>query len=558
MRSQIRRAAATHRRAAALVAAVDAALPARRVNAPPPAHAHSLRELTNRLCTAAAELAPGWLGAPLAHAPLLPLGAAGPPAFIRIGVARPPDGTSFPVVVPLGHLTFDAGPGDPRVCGALRATMLRLLAGAATGSLLVRVVDPADTMAAAFADLPAAGIMTPPVADRTGLDSVLTGAERWVSYHPDGRHLLVVLAGWPPATTRGDLDRVAALAASAPAGGSDRSARRLHLLVADWPADGQAAELPGATRVRLRPGGALVGHLPGGTFGARTGDGGRPTTGFRVRVVLDDVAPEVIREVCARLARQRRDHPRISLDDLLVPEPPAGEDVHAGPLVTLGRAGRAPVRLRLGTGSRHWLIGGHRGSGKTAMLHVILFGLVNDYGPEQLAVYLVDPVGDGFSPGLAGLAQVRAVGLGADRATAVLRELAERPAAGAPRAVCLLDGLHAVTDAAARSALRSLAMGGANQGVHLVLAGDGVPPRDVAANCTVRIALPGGQVLDPANDAATGLVLGSAVVNTASGLGGPRGATRAHERLVRFPDPYADPVALARWHRGRSRIGGAA
>jgi hypothetical protein len=62
----------------------------------------------------------------------------------------------------------------------------------------------------------------------------------------------------------------------------------------------------------------------------------------------------------------------------------------------------------------------------------------------------------------------------------------------------------------------------------------------------VRIALPGGSgVLDAANDAAAGLPLGSAVVNTAGGLGGPRGATRAHEQVVRFPDPYADPVALA-------------
>ena len=34
-----------------------------------------------------------------------------------------------------------------------------------------------------------------------------------------------------------------------------------------------------------------------------------------------------------------------------------------------------------------------------------------------------------------------------------------------------------------------------------------------------------------------------AVVNTAGGLGGPRGATRGHERTVRFPDPHADKDA---------------
>jgi hypothetical protein len=34
------------------------------------------------------------------------------------------------------------------------------------------------------------------------------------------------------------------------------------------------------------------------------------------------------------------------------------------------------------------------------------------------------------------------------------------------------------------------------------------------------------------------------VVNTAGGLGGPRGATRGHERIIRFPDPHADEEQL--------------
>ncbi len=62
----------------------------------------------------------------------------------------------------------------------------------------------------------------------------------------------------------------------------------------------------------------------------------------------------------------------------------------------------------------------------------------------------------------------------------------------------------------------------------------------------VRIALPGGgDVLEPTNDSAAGLPLGTAVVNTAGGLGGPRGATRGHERVVRFPDPHADRTVLS-------------
>jgi hypothetical protein len=63
----------------------------------------------------------------------------------------------------------------------------------------------------------------------------------------------------------------------------------------------------------------------------------------------------------------------------------------------------------------------------------------------------------------------------------------------------------------------------------------------------VRIALPGGgDVLEPTNDSAAGLPLGTAVVNTAGGLGGPRGATRGHERVVRFPDPARRPRGAQR------------
>lgn len=62
----------------------------------------------------------------------------------------------------------------------------------------------------------------------------------------------------------------------------------------------------------------------------------------------------------------------------------------------------------------------------------------------------------------------------------------------------------------------------------------------------VRVVLAGGDwLLEPSNDAAVGLPTGRAVVNTAGGLGGPRGATRGHERTVVFPDPYTDRPGLA-------------
>ena len=66
----------------------------------------------------------------------------------------------------------------------------------------------------------------------------------------------------------------------------------------------------------------------------------------------------------------------------------------------------------------------------------------------------------------------------------------------------------------------------------------------------VRIALPGGgDVLDVRNNAADALRLGTAIVNTAGGLGGPSGASRAHERLIDFPDPHAEPKTLSTLRR---------
>jgi hypothetical protein len=122
-----------------------------------------------------------------------------------------------------------------------------------------------------------------------------------------------------------------------------------------------------------------------------------------------------------------------------------------------------------------------------------------------------------------------------------------------PRILCVLEEfpvLLAGNDPIAIEAaalLESLARAGRSCGIHLILSSQAV--RGVAAllgQFPVRIALPGGSdVLEPANDSAAGLPLGTAVVNTAGGLGGPRGATRGHERVVRFPDPHADEALLS-------------
>jgi hypothetical protein len=185
------------------------------------------------------------------------------------------------------------------------------------------------------------------------------------------------------------------------------------------------------------------------------------------------------------------------------------------------------------------------------------------------------------------LPHARAVGVESDReyGLAVLRELdAEmgrrsvaykkagvtrftdlRESQRLPRIVCVVDEFQVLLAGGDRTAteavtlLESLARKGRSYGIHLVLASQTVlgvealyAKRDsIFGQFPVRVALPGGgDVLEPTNDAAAGLPLGAAVVNTAGGLGGPRGATRGHERLIRFPDPHGDRSALVKLRHG--------
>jgi S-DNA-T family DNA segregation ATPase FtsK/SpoIIIE len=137
---------------------------------------------------------------------------------------------------------------------------------------------------------------------------------------------------------------------------------------------------------------------------------------------------------------------------------------------------------------------------------------------------------------------------------------AEKKGRTLPRVLCVIDEfqvLLAGNDPIATEAvglLESLARKGRSYGIHLILASQTVlgvealyAKRDsIFGQFPVRIALPGGgDVLEPTNDSAAGLPLGTAVVNTAGGLGGPRGATRGHERVIRFPDPHADREVLS-------------
>ncbi|WP_412753337.1 FtsK/SpoIIIE domain-containing protein [Krasilnikovia sp. M28-CT-15] len=600
--SRIVQAAALHRQAQATVDAAAAALQAHPAAGGDPREQHRLAE---ELRAAAQELAPGWLSAPLdAQAATTPLGGPNPPRFVRVGVAQPLDDARFPVIVPLlgtGHLTVDADARDPRVAGLLRSVLLRLLATAPAGSLLVRGVDASGgAVFAPFSTLADAGLLAPPATDRNGLRDVLSEAEKWLrpargSAVRRGRRdrlMLVVVACLPELTEGGELNRIAALAQQGPESG-------LHLVVAGWPpppltAETTQAPLPRTTMVSVRNPYAVVGDPPGATFGSAP-----EAVWLNAPVFLDeDPPPHLIEAVCQELAAHSAAASQVVLADLL-PEP--GDDLWTadaaeGLGTVVGHDGDTALTLRFNDLTPHWMVGGRSGAGKTAFLINVLYGLGARYGPDELALYLLD-----FKEGVSfaefvptrrdrtWLPHARAVGVESDReyGLAVLRDLdaemtrrsvaykragvtrfADLRAVAAqegrgrplPRILCVVDEfqvLLAGNDAMAGEAvslLESLARKGRSYGIHLVLASQtarGVEAlyakRDsIFGQFPVRIALPGGgDVLEATNDSAAGLPLGTAVVNTAGGLGGPRGATRGHERVVRFPDPHADQNALS-------------
>jgi DNA segregation ATPase FtsK/SpoIIIE, S-DNA-T family len=603
--ARVGQAAVLHRQAQAIADAAAASLQGQAAPAAEPLEQHRLAE---ELRAAAQALTPGWLGAPLdAQSSSTPLGGAFPPQFVRLGVAQPLDDARFPALVPLlgtGHLTFDADARDPRVSGLLRCLLLRLLAAAPAGSLLVRAVDGTGggTVFAPFAQLADAGLMSPPALDRAGLRDVLTEAEKWLRPARTGgggvrrgrrdRIMLLVIASLPELTEGGELNRIAALAQQGPDSG-------LHMIVAGWPpppltAETTQAPLPRTTPVSLRNPYAVIGDPPGGTFGSV------PDAGWlNAPVFLDEDPPaHLVDAVCRELAAHSAAASQVALADLL-PDP--GEEFWTGDAADglgtiVGHDGDTAVPLRFNDLTPHWMVGGRSGAGKTAFLINVLYGLGARYSPEELALYLLD-----FKEGVSfaefvptrrdrtWLPHARAVGVESDReyGLAVLRELdaemtrrsvaykragvtkfAELRAVAAeegrgkpmPRILCVIDEfqvLLAGNDPMATEAvalLESLARKGRSYGIHLILASQTVlgvealyAKRDsIFGQFPVRIALPGGgDVLEPTNDSAAGLPLGTAVVNTAGGLGGPRGATRGHERIVRFPDPHADKNVLS-------------
>lgn len=592
-RAQVERALLLHREAAA-----SADLVARTLNVYAPDKAPSVEyaeqhRLASELRALAAALAPGWWGAPLdaipRSAPLGDVTNQNEPTYIRIGTAQPLDDARFPVIVPLlraGHLAMDADGRDPRVAGLLRSLLLRLLAASRPGSLTIKAVDPTNRLFTAF------GLAPLPVTDRAALRAVLTDAEQWVrdasrSDASRTRDLVVIIGSFPELTEPADLLRIAALAQNGPGAG-------VHLIVAGWPPPPITAEttqqpLANATQLSMRNPYVVVSDPPGGAFGVSKSVLAAP-------VYLDpDPAEDLIGRTAAQVLSQARANTAQNLMALLPANQWQDSSAH-GLVTTVGwayHAGQdAPVTLRFNDLSPHWLLGGRAGAGKTAFLTNVLFGLCSRYSPDEFAVYLVDLAEGASFAEFTGsrrdpvyLPHARAIAVEADRSYALAllkeldRELQVRAAAmreeGAakftelrrartiPRIVCVINEFPELLDQSAEAAelLESVLRRGRGYGVHLILAsGDATAESHdtILGQFPVRIALPGGGfVLDPRNQAAAGLAVGEAVINTAGGLGGPTGASRAHERVVEFPDPHAEEAALATLRRSlwRSRSG---
>ncbi|ABP56733.1 cell divisionFtsK/SpoIIIE [Salinispora tropica CNB-440] len=575
-RRRANRAAALHRQAAATALAAADVLDDIR---PAPADHARQYELADRLRGVAGQLAPGWAGAALETLPAETVAGEGPPPFVRVGTAAPLDEARFPALVPLigsGNLTIDADTEDPRVAGLVRAVLLRLLAATPAGALLVRAVDGTGTALTPFTVLADAGLLPPPVTDVAGLRTVLAEAERWVAPVADGRRrhdrtLLLVVAALPESTGHTDLTRLEALAEQGRASG-------LHLLVAGWPVG--RAPLPRAASLTIRSAYALLAGPPGTTFGGPEAD---PPGGLNSPVFLEPDPPaDLVDTVCRRLAEQVEEGSRLALAELL-PEP--SEPVWTassrdGVATTVGDAGGRPVSLGFSELTPHWLVSGRSETGRSTFLATALLGLTARYGPDELVLYLADlGAGESFAEFLqtehdrSWIPQVRAAAITADREYVLdlfdllATEVRRREEAGAraggqryqelrqhrelPRIVAVVDGLPRLLTgrdriaAEAAALLEAVARTGRSYGVHLLLAGEGDlgirarSDRDpLLGQFPVRVALPGGgAVLASTNDSAAGLPVGSAVVNTAGGLGGPRGAIRGHERMVRFPDP---------------------
>ncbi|HET9657211.1 MAG TPA: FtsK/SpoIIIE domain-containing protein [Kineosporiaceae bacterium] len=554
--------------------------------------------LAAELQTAAQALVTGWSTAgwdwlaggrrPLAQRP-----AGSREPLLRIGTAHPVQ-EGFPVLVPffgVGHLCLDTDSTDARVSAFVRSVLLRTLGESTVGSVRVLAVDatPASPTFGPLLPLVEVDLMSRPASDVLGLRAVLAEAEeqlRTAAGSPDPRTLLLAVAAFPEGVTDSDIARLAALSRTGHRAG-------VQLLLAGYPGPGASwagrPPLENATVIRLRGRFFHVADPPGHVLSG----GGR---GLNVPVRLDGGPPEdllaaVCRQVAGRAAQQRS----VEVQELF-----AGDlwtESSAGGLRTMvGREGREAAWLALDDATPHWLVGGRTGSGRTGFLLGAIYALASRYGPDELALHLLDlseavsfaevapTAGDpSWVPHVRslagepdrdyGVAVLAALAAELSRRSEAMREVgvtqleqlrAARPDLALPRIVTVIDGFDALlsgADATARQArtlLTDVARRGRAHGVHLILAGQtsaavqGLLAEDAAlfGPFTLRIALAGGgPVLGRPDDEAAALPVGTALVENQSEAAG------SHHR-IRFPAPRPEPIARLRQRMWEQRVPG--
>ncbi|WP_305789556.1 FtsK/SpoIIIE domain-containing protein [Symbioplanes lichenis] len=288
--------------------------------------------------------------------------------------------------------------------------------------------------------------------------------------------------------------------------------------------------------------------------------------------------PEKIAAFCRTTAERLREGPPPARFTDLEPARLWTESSAAGLLAPIGDSTDGSlVPVPLGDDPPHALIGGPSGSGKTNLIYAWITSLAARYGPDELALYLLD-FKEGvsfarFAPGPrdpSWLPQVRLAGINVngDRefGLALLRHLgeelrtraqaakraeasklaelrAEDPTGHWPRIVAIIDefqvllgGRDAVADEAV-ALLEDLARRGRSQGIHLVLASQDISGIEalwgrsgLVEQFTLRIALPKARrILAETNLAAAVIPRFHAVVNADSGVAGAN-------RIVRLPD----------------------
>jgi S-DNA-T family DNA segregation ATPase FtsK/SpoIIIE len=495
----------------------------------------------------------------------------GRPGLLRIGTVTF-ESEALPGLVPLldaAHINLS---GDPAVAdGVISALLLRALGTTRPGEIELTVYDPEQLggSMAAFAPL---GLR---FVGPGGLKAMLDDLVEHICRVNES-----VLAG-----------EYASLAELTAAGTGPRPEPwRVVVLLAD-PAS--VAEMTDAERAQLnrvvRTGVACGVHLiargldlaPHPTvqrIAVRDGTAVADSTGDLTIRLDPPPPPERITAFCRATAeRLRAGPPPARLSDL-EPAKLWTESSAYGLVAPIGDSTDGSlVSVSLGDDPPHALIGGPSGSGKTNLIYAWLGSLAARYGPEELALYLLD-----FKEGVSfarftprpqdpsWLPQVRLAGINVngDRefGLAMLRHLgeelrtraqaakryqatklpelrAEDPDGHWPRIVAVIDefqvllaGRDAVADEAV-TLLEDLARRGRSQGIHLVLASQDLSGIEalwgrsgLIGQFTLRIALPKARrILADDNLAAAVIPRFHAVVNAESGVAGAN-------QIVRLPD----------------------